>query len=237
MKALTTILFVLLALSGCASNDYDSYAKAQGDIARANSESQKARYEALSRIAENGTDSARVAAVMALAMGGVQTSNNQVPQVSAPQNSQALQWASLLVPSITTLASINANMRIGLANSDASARIAESTNTTFLGVASKIQAPVVAASVVPVANVSTVTSTTNNANQANVTTTSSANQANTTTSTANPTTVTLSGTGVVGSGASTIPTTTTTTTTNPATQIPAGTMCAVSATGALDCKP
>lgn len=202
MKTLTTILFVLLALTGCASNDYDAYARAQGDIARANSEAQKARYDALSQVAQTGTEGAKIAAVMALALGNSQSQSGQASVVQAPQNSQALQWASILVPSITTLASINANMRVGLANSDASARIAESTNTAFAGIAGKIQAPVVAAPVVPAANVSTVTTNTNtsNANQAN--TTSNANQKNTTTTatSANPTTTTLSGSGVIGTG-------------------------------------
>ena len=138
----TLLLLAALALTGCATQDYEAYANAQKAIAEANAASSKARYEALSKVAETGDASSKIAAVMALALGGGGGGQApQVQQVQAPQPNQALQWAGILVPSLTTLASINANMRIGLANSDASARIAESTNSTFLGVAGKIQAP------------------------------------------------------------------------------------------------
>lgn len=241
MKPLVLFILALVFLTGCASTDYDSYAKAQGDIARANAEAQRARYDALSKVAETGSESSRIAAVMALAFSSG-TGSQAVQQVQAPQASAALQWAQVLVPSITNIAGLHYASRASIASAESAATVAKSTNEAFVGIAGKIQAPITVvpqtiAPVLPQANVSTVTTTTNNANQANVTTTSSANQANTTTSTANPTTVTLSGAGVVGSGTSTIPTTTTTTTTNPAAQIPAGTVCAVSATGTLDCKP
>ena len=188
-------------------SEYTAYANAQALIAKSKADSDTARYAALSAIATTGTDSSRIAAVMALAMGGG-SNNAPATQIQAPQASQALQWASVLIPGLTTLASINANMRVGLANADSSARIAESTNATFLGVASKIQAPVVAAPtvvtpVLPQANVTTTT--TNTTDNHAVSTVSTANPTTTTTSTtstANPTTTTtsLAGTGVLGNG-------------------------------------
>ena len=232
---------LVLLCTACASPEYIAYANAQALIAKSKADSDTARYSTLSNIAATGTDSARIAAVMALAMGG---GSNSAPatQIQAPQASQALQWASVLIPGLTTLASINANMRVGLANADSSARIAESTNATFLGVASKIQAPVVAAPtvvtpVLPQANVTTTTTTTDNhavstvstANPTTTTTstTTNANPTTTTTSlagtgvlgngsyTANPSTTTLSGTGVLGTGTFTTTDTHAVTTTNP----------------------
>lgn len=224
-----TLLAIVIALSvvGCASNDYKAYADAQANVATARANADTARYQALTKIAETGDGSAKIAAVMALALG-----TNNVPntnQVQAPQASQALQWASILVPSVTTLASINANMRVGLANSETSARIAESTNNTFLGVASKIQAPVATQ-----ANITTTTTTTSTDNHA-ISTDSHA--VSTTNTTANPTTTSTSigGAGVIGDGTYTTQANpVTNTTTNPATT---GVVCGVSVTGTVNCIP
>lgn len=247
MKTLT-ILFcaLLLALTGCSTtNDYAAYGKAQSDVAQAKSQADTARYNALAQIAQSGTESSRIAAVMALALGN--GSQSQATQIAAPQPSQALQWAQVLAPSLTSIASMHYASRTALASAESAARVSESTNSAFVGIASKIQAPVTVVPqtitpVLPQANVTTTNTTTTTTDNHAVTTTSntsSANQANTTTTNANPTTVTLSGTGVVGGGTATTSANpvTTTTTTNPSTVIPAGTVCAVSATGKLDCKP
>lgn len=238
MKKLLVIL-ALVGLTGCATNDYKLYAQAQAQVATAKANAEGERFKALSNIATNGTESSKIAAVMALALGNNGQSN--APALAAPAPNEALQWASILVPSLTNIAGMHYNSKVSMATIDTNARIAESTNSTFSSIASKIQAPVA-----PAANVSnvTTTTTTSNANQANVaTTTSSANQANTTSSStttnANPTTTTISGTGSIGGGTVTTAAnpTTTTTTTNPATQIPAGAVCSVSATGVLSCNP
>lgn len=201
MKHLALIT-IAIALTGCATNDYDAYAKAQADVARARADADTARYNALSQIAQSGTESARVAAVMALALGG--NGNSQaVSQVQAPQNSQALQWVQALVPSLTSIAGMHYASRSAIAAADASSRISESTNAAFVGIAGKIQAPVVAAPIVPQANVSTVTTTTND-NHAQTTNTSTTSATTSTTSTSNPTTTTtstsLGGSGVIGNG-------------------------------------
>lgn len=232
MKYLAIIL--TLALTGCASTDYAEYAKAQGDIARAKSDADTARYAALSEIAKTGSDGARIAAVMALAFGN-NSAAQAAPAVQAPQASSALQWAQVLVPSITNIAGLHYANKTSMASAEYSARIAESTNATFAGIAGKIQAPVVAAAVIPQANVTTTTNTTTTDNHA----------VSTTTSTANPTTSTntLSGTGTLGSGAysttaNPVTTTTTsnpvTTTTNPST---ATAVCGVSVAGTVNCIP
>jgi hypothetical protein len=84
---------------------------------------------------------------MALALG--QNGTAQAQTIQAPRESGALQWASVLVPGLTNLYSIAANTRVSMAQSDNSARVAMSTNESFVGIAGKIQAPV--------ANVTTTT--------------------------------------------------------------------------------
>lgn len=196
----TLVLLAALALTGCGTTQYEAYAKAQGDIAKANADAQTERYKALSKVAESGTDTARVAAVVALAIGG-NSQSQQTQQVAAPQN-EALAWASILAPTLTNIASMAVNAKVAAHSADNAARVAESTNATFAAIAGKIQAPVtvvptavnqvVAAPIIPQANVSTVTTTTTNDNHA---------VSNTTASTS---TTTLSGSGVIGSGSNSV---------------------------------
>ena len=232
MRYLIPVLAV--ALTGCATTEYESYAKAQADVAKSRADADTARYNALSKIAETGTDSSKIAAVMALALGGNQTQATG-NSISAPQPNAALQWASILVPSLTNVAGMVINGRVAMANADNNARIAESTNSAFLGIAGKIQAPVVAAPVMPQANVSTVTTTTTD-NHASTTNTSTSNATTSTSSVANPTTTTtstsLGGSGVLGSGTYNASPTTTNTNTSTST----GTVPVVTTTPATTAK-
>jgi hypothetical protein len=180
----TLVLLTALALTGCASTEYADYAKAQGDIARANADAQTARYTALSKVAETGSESSRIAAVMALALG-TNTQGQAVQQVQAPAPSQALQWAQVLVPSLTNIATIAVNAKVAANSADNAARVAESTNATFAAIASKIQAPVtvvpqavnqvVAAPVLPQANITTTTTSTDNHAVSNTTSSATTN--------------------------------------------------------------
>ena len=190
MKILVLLFCALLALTGCASGDYQAYGQAQAAVAQAKANADTARYQALSKIAESGTESSRIAAVMALALGN--GSQSQATQIAAPQPDRALAWASVLAPSLTSIASMHYASRTALASAESAARVSESTNSAFVGIASKIQAPV---TVVP----QTITPVLPQANVSTVTTTTTDNHAVTTTS-ANTTTTTLSGTGVIGSG-------------------------------------
>lgn len=139
MKTILFILALALTLTGCASGDYALYAKAQSDVEVARHNADAAKYAAMASIAQSGDQSAKVAAVMALAMG----QGSAAPQstMQAPQASTALQWAQVLVPGLTQVAGIAANMRVGLAQSDNSAKLGISTNEAFVGMAGKIQAP------------------------------------------------------------------------------------------------
>jgi len=167
---------IALALTGCASTEYAQYTATQQSIAASKAQADTARYNALADIARTGSDTARVAAVMALAMGGQAPQQSQA--LAAPQRSDALMWASVLVPAVTQAYSIAKSADVAINASNNAYLTSASTTAGFVGIASQIQAPVIAAPVLPQANVSTVTTTT---------TTSSADQI-------------LSGTGALGSG-------------------------------------
>jgi len=201
MKKLILALITALALTGCASTEYAQYTSTQQAIASSRAQADTARYQALASIAKDGTDSAKVAAVMALALGG---NTQSIQQVSAPQPNQVLQWASILVPAVTQAYSIAKNADVAINASNNAMLTSSATTNAFVGIAGKIQAPVVAATVLPQANVSTVTTNT---------TTDSHNTSSTVGDS-------MSGTGVLGTGtystqANPVSTTTTTSTTTP----------------------
>lgn len=185
-------IILALLLSACASPEYTQYTATQQAIAASRAQADTARYQALASIASRGDSAASVAAAMALAMGG----QSQAPQIAPPQASQALQWAQVLVPGITQAYAIGKSADVAINSSNNAALTSANTMAAFVGVAGKIQAPVIAAPVTPQANVTT-----------------------TTTSTVSGDTITsgdtLSGTGVLGSGSYSTqanPVTTTTTT-------------------------
>lgn len=143
MKRITLLIAcAALALTGCASNDYALYAKGQAESDTARHNADAAKYKAMADIAATGTDSAKVAAVMALALGaqGQAGQAGQGMRLQAPQASSALQWAQVLVPGLTQMAGIAANMQVATTQSNNAARVAESTNASFVGIASQIQA-------------------------------------------------------------------------------------------------
>lgn len=125
------------SLVGCATQDYELYAKAQSEVAVAKHNSDAAKYKAMGDIAASGTEAAKVAAVMALALG---QSTSTSSTLQAPQQSSALQWAQVLVPGVTQMVGIVSNTRLGMTQSDNSTKLGMSTNESFVGIASKIQA-------------------------------------------------------------------------------------------------
>ena len=132
MKKIVTMSAIsILALSGCATDDYKRYSETQAAIASARSNAEVARYQALAEIARSGDSTAKVAAVMSLQMGASQNVPQQ--QIAAPRSAGdiALQWASVLVPSVTQLYGINANRQIAITQSNNQAAVATSTNNTF----------------------------------------------------------------------------------------------------------
>ena len=146
------IVIAACALSACAAPGYEQYLAAQQGIATARSNADIARYDALANIASKGDSAASVAAAMALAMGG----NTPQPVIAAPQN-ELLQWAGVLVPALTQAYAIGQSANVAINASNNAARAAEATTAGFVGMAGKIQAPVIAPTVLPQANVSTIT--------------------------------------------------------------------------------
>ena len=95
MKKLGLFLAVL-ATTGCASSTTQYY-EAVAQAAQANAAASQAKFDALSKIAAAGDGQAASAAVMALAL----TQTATIAPV--PQQSQALQWASILATPVTSL--------------------------------------------------------------------------------------------------------------------------------------
>ncbi len=95
MKKLGLFLAVL-AVTGCASTNSQYYEAVQ-KTAEANAMANKAKFDALSAIASSGDGQAASAAVMALAL----TQTQAVTPI--PQQSEALQWASILATPVTSL--------------------------------------------------------------------------------------------------------------------------------------
>ena len=112
------VFFMLAALllTGCATGEYAQYAKTQEAIEVAKSNAQIARYQALGTIARDGDSTSKVAAVMALALGG--NNQQQGTAVTAPERNQALQWASILVPGLTQIYGIRSNANVAIKASD-----------------------------------------------------------------------------------------------------------------------
>lgn len=142
---LSVVCGLLLTLGGCATTDYENYTRAHASAESARHAADAEKYKALASVAATGSDTARVAAVMALALGngaGQGASAPGGPALRAPEaNNTLLQWAAVLVPGITQAYGIHANMRLGMTQSDNSASVARSTNDTFGGIAKLIQAP------------------------------------------------------------------------------------------------
>jgi hypothetical protein len=133
----------VLALTGCASNNYQQYAQTQENIAVARAEAEIARYKALEAIANSGDTTARVAAVIALQQGAPQGNNS--PRIEQPVSTgdTALRWASVVVPSLTQIYGIGKSTDLAIVNSNNNKDVAINTNQTMLGFGKLIVDPIV----------------------------------------------------------------------------------------------
>jgi hypothetical protein len=124
-------------LAGCATNkDYQLYAETQQKIAQAQAMSETARYAALTEIAKTGDPGARVAAVMSINFGAQGGNSPRVQQIAAPRTfgETALQWTSVLLPSLTNIYGITANRQVAITQSNNQTSVAKSTNETFANI-------------------------------------------------------------------------------------------------------
>jgi hypothetical protein len=135
---LLAILAVSVALVGCGTTEqYKMYADTQKSIAQANAMAETARYAALAEIAKTGDSGARVAAVMSINFGAQGGNGPRVQQVAPPKTfgETALQWTSVLLPSLTNLYGISANRSIATTQSNNAAATAASTNSAMVNIA------------------------------------------------------------------------------------------------------
>jgi hypothetical protein len=134
IKNIAIALTVAVMTVGCATNkDYQLYAETQQKIAQAQAMSDTARYAALAEIAKTGDSGARVAAVMSINFGSQSGNSPRVQQVNPPKTfgDTALQWTSVLLPSLTNIYGITANRQVAVTQSNNAAAVAKSTNDTF----------------------------------------------------------------------------------------------------------
>lgn len=129
------ITIAALALTGCATGQYQAYA----DAHKAQAAAQTARYQALADIAKMGDTTAKVAAVISLNAG----SATQAAQIAAPKSwaDYALQSIGLFLPTIGQVYAVNKQTQLGMKQSDNATALGVSTNAAFVGIASQIQAP------------------------------------------------------------------------------------------------
>jgi len=118
---LFTVLALSLVFTGCASTNYQQYTDANLKIVQAKASADKARYQALAKVATEGDASTRNMAIMALALSNAQPNTSSQP-LESPRD-PLLQWASILVPSAT---------QIGLRAFDVATQINASDNNVRL---------------------------------------------------------------------------------------------------------
>lgn len=138
------IAFAASLLAGCATpieyyKSIEASNAALVSAARAQAEADVVRFNVLMRIAESGDATAKVAATMALALGGSRPA--PTPAVAAQPQNEALQWASVLVPGVTQGLMGYYGMRTNMRMSDNSTLLGLSTNQTFGVLAADISKP------------------------------------------------------------------------------------------------
>lgn len=138
---------VAAMLAGCA-NMTEYYASVgqtnslKVEMVKAQALADAARYQALTDIAASADGSTKAAIAVALAMGKSDMDRISTVTPAVPQN-EALQWASILVPSVTQGYGIWANMKQNINSSNNARDISISTNGTFEHFASEINSPTI----------------------------------------------------------------------------------------------
>jgi hypothetical protein len=116
-----TAIVLVLALTGCQTTGYSDYANAMARVAEANASIAREQSAAMMELAKFGSDpTTRTVAVIMLALGA----NNQQKNVQiAPPQNEALEWARVLVPSLSTLAMGYFGYRLGVTQSNNAADV------------------------------------------------------------------------------------------------------------------
>lgn len=121
MKLAAWICLVAMLLPGCSTTQaYQQYALAIQHAAEARSAAQVEQSKAIMQLALSGDSTTKTVAVMLLAM---QAGAKEQVAIEPPRN-EALQWAQVLVPSITALGMGYWGFRLGQTQSDNAANVA-----------------------------------------------------------------------------------------------------------------
>jgi hypothetical protein len=132
------VLPLLVAMVGCATTneEYKMYLEAQKELAEANSRADIAKYKAIETSIKTSTDpTSKAVGMMMLGM----MNNNKQTHLAEPPKSEAFMWASIIVPSLTNIASGYFGYALGKASSDNAANVAVSTNQAFMGMGGSIE--------------------------------------------------------------------------------------------------
>ena len=141
MKILTAIALSIVVLTGCASEGQTQYYDTQKAIANSNAAIAQAKYDAIGKLAEGGGDTARVAGIISLMSFGQGAQQTQQLAVPRSTSDTILQYLSVLAPVVVQGYGIAKNADVAINSSNNSSLVATSTNSTFLGMSGKIQAP------------------------------------------------------------------------------------------------
>jgi hypothetical protein len=130
-RTIFAIMLTMLFMVGCATNkDYAAYLASQEAVAVAQADAQKARYTAFAEISKNAADPAtRIAAVMALAMGGQGPQGST--QLAAPPEDSAYKWAALIMNPLTNIMSAYYGYKLGVTSSNNQAATTMASYNTF----------------------------------------------------------------------------------------------------------
>ncbi len=135
MKKFATIATIIL-LTGCASQA-EYYAAieranlAQVEASKARSAAEADRIAALSEMAASGDESARIAAVMGIAMMNRSSQNETKIIEPRQQTSEALKWAQVLVPFAGLGLQAHYGYQLGKVQSDNNAQVAISGQEAY----------------------------------------------------------------------------------------------------------
>jgi len=137
VKLLGSVLSVAV-LTGCASSGeyYQAVAQAnaeQAKIEQIRAESENKRIEALVQLASSGSEADRASATIALALSGRSAGESSESSVAVPRKSrsEALEWASVLLPFTGQLTSAYFGYTLGKVQSDNNAKISLSRDEAY----------------------------------------------------------------------------------------------------------
>jgi len=130
-KKYLPVLLAPVVLAGCATNSdyYAAVAEAnaqQAKIEQIKADKETARIEGLIELAKTGSEADRASATIALALAGRYNESSSESNFTVPRQgrSEALEWASVLLPFTGQLTSAYFGYSLGKAQSDNKAEIA-----------------------------------------------------------------------------------------------------------------